>query len=132
VNLQGEPSFAKGGNPLKECRDYWMWIRRAMVRKCVDRIGFGGYLDLAIQYPDFIDYVEQLSNEFRSIVDNSQMTKPYAPVKVAVLNAWGQMRSWLYDFSWPLGSVMETLSGLPVDIEFMSLMTLLPGEFHRM
>jgi 1,3-beta-galactosyl-N-acetylhexosamine phosphorylase len=120
VNLQGEPSFAKGGNPLKECRDYWMWIRRAMVRKCVDRIGFGGYLDLAIQYPDFIDYVEQLSNEFRSIVDNSQMTKPYAPVKVAVLNAWGQMRSWLYDFSWPLGSVMETLSGLPVDIEFMS------------
>jgi 1,3-beta-galactosyl-N-acetylhexosamine phosphorylase len=120
VNLLGEPSFIDGGNPLKECRDYWMWIRRAMVRKCVDRIGFGGYLDLAVKYPDFINYVEHLSDEYRSIVENSQMTKPYAPVKVAVLNAWGQMRSWLYDFSWPLGSVIETLSGLPVEVEFIS------------
>jgi 1,3-beta-galactosyl-N-acetylhexosamine phosphorylase len=120
VNLLGEPSFVDGGNPLKECRDYWMWIRRAMVRKCVDRIGFGGYLDLAVKFPDFIDYVEHLSDEFRSIVENSQMTKPYAPFKVAVLNAWGQMRSWLYDFSWPLGSVIETLSGLPIDVTYIS------------
>lgn len=120
VNLQGEPSFAEGGDPVKECRDYWMWIRRAMVRKCVDRIGFGGYLDLAVENQEFLDYVEHLTNEFRSIVDNSQLTKPLAPVKVAILNAWGQMRSWLYDFGWPLGNVIETLSGLPVDVKFIS------------
>jgi 1,3-beta-galactosyl-N-acetylhexosamine phosphorylase len=119
VNLLNEPSFV-GGNPLKECRDYWMWIRRAMVRKCVDRIGFGGYLDLALKFPDFIDYVEHLADEFRTIVDNSKLTKPYAPIKVAVLNAWGKSRSWLYDFSWPMGNLIETLSGLPVDVEFIS------------
>jgi 1,3-beta-galactosyl-N-acetylhexosamine phosphorylase len=119
VNLLNEPSFV-GGNPLEECRRYWMWIRRAMVRKCVDRIGFGGYLDLAVKFPDFIDYVEHLANEYRTIVDNSALTAPYAPVKVAVLNAWGSMRSWLYDFSWPLGSIIETLSGLPVDVRFIS------------
>jgi 1,3-beta-galactosyl-N-acetylhexosamine phosphorylase len=121
VNLQGDPSFAEGGDPVKECRDYWMWIRRAMVRRCVDRIGFGGYLDLAMKYPEFIDYVESLSNEFRSIVDNSGLTRPYAACKVAVINAWGKTRSWLYDFSWPLGNVIETLSGLPVEVEFLSL-----------
>jgi 1,3-beta-galactosyl-N-acetylhexosamine phosphorylase len=127
VNLQGEPSFAEGGNPVKECRDYWMWIRRAMVRKCVDRIGFGGYLDLAVKYPEFIDYVEHLTGEYRSIVDNSALTKPYAPFKVAVLNAWGKMRSWLYDFSWPLGNVIETLSGLPVEVEFINFEDLKDG-----
>ena len=55
VDLLGMPTFKEGGDPVRDCRKYWMWIRRAMLRKLVHRIGYGGYLDLAIKFPDFVD-----------------------------------------------------------------------------
>ena len=61
VNLQNEPSFQEGGDPVGECKRYWMWIRRAMLRKLAHRIGYGGYLELAVEFPEFIDYVEHHS-----------------------------------------------------------------------
>ncbi|HSH10053.1 MAG TPA: 1,3-beta-galactosyl-N-acetylhexosamine phosphorylase N-terminal domain-containing protein, partial [Oceanipulchritudo sp.] len=46
TGVNGEPSFLPGGNPTRECKTYWIDIRRALLRKPVDRIGFGGYLHL--------------------------------------------------------------------------------------
>jgi 1,3-beta-galactosyl-N-acetylhexosamine phosphorylase len=120
TNLKGEPSFAPGGDPSGECRSHWMKIRRAMMRKAADRISWGGYLDLATSYPDFIEYVTQLTNEFKDIHRYTQGTSPAkAPIKVAVLNAWGKIRTWISD-EFVNGGVMEILSGLPVDVEFIS------------
>jgi 1,3-beta-galactosyl-N-acetylhexosamine phosphorylase len=121
VNLMNEPSFKEGGDPVGECKRYWMWIRRAMLRKLVDRIGYGGYLDLAVKYPDFIDYVEQQTKEYYEITKNTNFTPvENAPFKVAILNAWGKARSWGFDQSWPAGGIVDSLSGQPFDIEWIS------------
>ena len=116
-----EPVFQDGGDPVKECKRWWKGIRRTMLRRCVDRIGFGGYLDLACKYPKFLDYVERLSDEFRTILQRTKKTLPYSVgKKVVFLNTWGKARSWMHDENWPFGNVAECLSGLPVDVDFMS------------
>ena len=56
VNLEGKPNFPDG-DPVGDCKKYWKGIRRAMLQNPADRIGFGGYLHLAVTSPEFIDYV---------------------------------------------------------------------------
>ncbi|MGA2916817.1 MAG: 1,3-beta-galactosyl-N-acetylhexosamine phosphorylase [Sedimentisphaerales bacterium] len=121
VNLQNEPVFQQGGDPVKECRKWWKGIRRALLRRCADRIGFGGYLDLAMKYPDFLDYVEQLTDEFRTVLYRTQKT-PACNIgkKVAILDVWGKTRSWMHNENWPQGHIPECLCGLPAEVEFIS------------
>ena len=52
--------FHEGGDPVKEAKINWVTARRAILRKPIDRIGYGGYLKLAMEFPDFIDYVESV------------------------------------------------------------------------
>jgi 1,3-beta-galactosyl-N-acetylhexosamine phosphorylase len=121
VNLQDEPVFSAGGDPVRECKRWWKGIRRALLRRCVDRIGFGGYLHLAVKYPAFLDYVEQLATEFRTVLARTQKTSPYGLTKkVALLDCWGRMRSWMHNDNWPQGHIPEFLSGFPGEIEFLS------------
>jgi 1,3-beta-galactosyl-N-acetylhexosamine phosphorylase len=127
--------FASGGNPLRESLSNWVKIRRALLRNCVDRIGYGGYTSLALKFPEFVQHVGDICDEFRTIKANSQQTKPYtADIKVYVLNAWGKLRSWLNnstpdekfksarpDVTTIVGSnLLESLCGLPVHVEFIS------------
>ncbi|MEN8127637.1 MAG: 1,3-beta-galactosyl-N-acetylhexosamine phosphorylase [Planctomycetota bacterium] len=127
--------FGPGGDPLGESLSNWIKIRRALLRKSVDRIGYGGYLSLAAKFPEFVDHVEDLCSQFRSLLDKGQKTEPYkAPVKVAVLNAWGSKRSWLNNFGSEQkffvkrpdvvavagSNMLECLSGLPVEVVFLS------------
>jgi 1,3-beta-galactosyl-N-acetylhexosamine phosphorylase len=126
VNLEGKPGFAPGGDPARDCKKYWMNVRRAAIQNPADRCGFGGYLSLAVKFPDFLNYVAQLSDEFRSIHEEAKGTKPTrAPFKVGIINCWGKLRSWmdadLNDWTKPyVGGVMECLSGMSVDVEFLS------------
>jgi 1,3-beta-galactosyl-N-acetylhexosamine phosphorylase len=121
VNLQDEPVFTGSGDPVKECKRWWKGIRRALLRRPVDRIGFGGYLELAVKYPAFLDYVEQLATEFRTVLDKTQKTRPYGlPKKVALLDCWGRMRSWMHNDNWPQGHIPEFLSGFAGEVEFIS------------
>jgi 1,3-beta-galactosyl-N-acetylhexosamine phosphorylase len=121
VNLQDEPVFKGNGDPVKECKKWWKSIRRALLRRCVDRIGFGGYLDLAVKYPDFLNYVEELAYEFRTVLDRTKKTIPCnVAKKVALLDCWGRMRSWMHNDNWPQGHIPEFLSGFPAEIEFIS------------
>jgi len=128
--------FRKGGNPKKESVSNWMQIRRAILRKRIDRIGYGGYLSLAAKFPEFVDHVTLICDEFRSILINSKKSESLkAPIKVAVLNAWGKWRSWLQntgveqkfyipsriDVTETAGSnPLECLSGLPVEVKFIN------------
>ncbi len=121
VNLQNEPVFTGDGDPVKECKKWWKGIRRALLRRCVDRIGFGGYLELAVKYPAFLDYVAELANEFRTVLHKTKKTMPFSvSKKVALLDAWGKARSWMHNDNWPQGHIPECLSGLPAEIEFIS------------
>lgn len=133
VNLEGKPNFPDG-DPVGDCQKYWKNIRRAMVQNPADRIGFGGYLSLAVTRPDFIDYVGVLAEEFRTIRDTARTYAKYrAPFKVGILNCWGKIRSWIdddiNDWTKPYrGGVLECLSGMNVDVEFLSFEDVLEGD----
>ncbi|MDO5022282.1 MAG: 1,3-beta-galactosyl-N-acetylhexosamine phosphorylase [Eubacteriales bacterium] len=122
-------TFYEGGNPVKEAKENWVTARRAILRKPVDRIGYGGYLKLALQFPDFVKYVESVAEEFRSLYTKIASSKPYCLKRVAVLNCWGKMRSWgchmvhhaLYKKeNYSYAGVIEVLSGAPLDVSFIS------------
>ena len=94
-----------------------------------DRIGYGGYLKLACQFPEFLDYVESVCGEFRELYANIKGTTPYCVKTVGVLNAWGRARSWgchmvhhaLYQKqNYAYAGVIEALSGAPFEVKFLS------------
>ena len=122
-------TFHEGGDPVGEARDNWLTARRAILRKPIDRIGYGGYLKLACQFPEFLDYVESVCNEFRQLYQNIQGGWPVCLKRVAVLNCWGKARSWgchmvhhaLYQKeNYSYAGVIEALSGAPFDVAFIS------------
>ena len=67
-------TFYEGGDPVKEAKENWVTARRAILRKPIDRIGYGGYLKLALDFPEFIDYVESVCDEFRELYENAKGT----------------------------------------------------------
>lgn len=122
-------TFHEGGDPVKEAKINWVTARRAILRKPIDRIGYGGYLKLAMQFPEFIDYVESVCNEFRTLYSNIKGTTPYCIKKVAVLNCWGKARAWgnhmvhhaiYYKQNYSYAGVIEALSGAPFDVRFIN------------
>ncbi len=122
-------TFHEGGDPVKEAKENWVTARRAILRKPIDRIGYGGYLKLALEFPAFIDYVESVCNEFRELYENIKGTTPYCVKTVAVLNSWGKMRAWgchmvhhaLYQKqNYSYAGIIEALSGAPFDVKFIS------------
>lgn len=121
--------FREGNDPTIEANKNWLTARRAMMRNPVDRIGYGGYLSLAYQFPKFVDYIEHVTDEFRQIYDIVKNTTPYCALKVAILNAWGSLRTWQshmvahelpYKQIYSYLGIMETLSGAAVDVTFIS------------
>lgn len=87
--------FHEGGDPVGESLPIWIKCRRSMMRKPTARMGYGGYLSLALKFPDFIDHVTEITRQFKAIHDQSRGTKPYtAPFKVGMLNSWGRIKSW--------------------------------------
>lgn len=122
-------TFCEGGDPVKEAKVNWVTARRAILRKPIDRIGYGGYLKLALEFPEFISYVESVCEEFRVLYENVKGCVPYCVKKVAVLNCWGKMRAWgchmvhhaLYQKqNYSYAGVIEALSGAPFDVSFLS------------
>ena len=99
------------------------------MRSPIQRIGYGGYLKLALQFPDFMNYIESVCDEFRTLYDNIQGVTPYCVKKVAVLNCWGKMRAWsnhmvhhglYYRQNYSYFGIIEALSGAPFDVSFIS------------
>lgn len=128
--------FRAGGDPRGESERNWVKIRRALLREPIDRIGYGGYLSLASRFPDFVEQVAGICRDFRELLRRTGKERSRRmPVKVLVLNAWGELRAWLQNasidqkFHVPsrpdvmelVGSnPLECLAGLPVDVLFRS------------
>lgn len=122
--------FKEGGKPEEEALENWIQARRAILRKPLDRIGYGGYLGLAMKFPKFLKTVEKICDEFREIHENIKDDKAYTPkFKVAILNCWGKLRKWQtnqvahalwYKEIYSYVGVIESLSGMALDIEFIS------------
>ena len=121
--------FNENGDPVKEAKYNWVTARRAILRSPIQRIGYGGYLKLALKFPDFVQYIKEVCEEFRTLYDNIQGTTPYCVKRVAVLNCWGKMRSWgnhmvhhaiYYKQNYSYFGIIEALSGAPFDVSFIS------------
>ena len=130
--------FRPSGDPVGEAQICWVSARQAILRNPLDRIGYGGYLSLAIKFPEFIDFTEQVVTEFRTIHDVAQGRTAWSTgIKVAVLNHWGKLRTWqnhMVAHALPykqivtyLG-VIESLAAMPVEVEFISFDDVLNGK----
>lgn len=122
-------TFYEGGDPVKEAKINWVTARRAILRKPINRIGYGGYLKLAVDFPDFVDYLESVCAEFRELYENIKDTTPFCVKKVAILNCWGKMRAWgchmvhhaiYFQQNYAYAGLIEALSGAPFDVVFIS------------
>ena len=126
VGLGGLPTFSEGGHPERDAMEYWLHVRRALARQPVERIGLGGYLHLTRGYPAFVDAIEGMARQFRRLrALHAEGAPATLPIRVAVLHAWGALRSWTLSGHFhetnanPLIHVNEALSGFPVDVRFI-------------
>ena len=116
-------------NAVAELNRNWTTARRALMRKPFDRMGFGGYLSLAAKFPKFVKRAGEICEEFRTITETAGSAKPYCGLTVAILNAWGSLRSWQshmvahelwYQQIYSYQGILEALSGLAVNVKFIS------------
>lgn len=107
----------------------WNSEKRGLLKKSIDRIGFGGYLKLADTYPNFCNLIENVCNEFRTIKQNTGKTGSYSHVRVAIMSYWGRLFSWMMNGTFTDDSKPETegyatlfnaICGQPVDVSFVS------------
>ncbi|MBO7385183.1 MAG: D-galactosyl-beta-1-4-L-rhamnose phosphorylase, partial [Clostridia bacterium] len=127
VGLGGLPTFSEGGEPEKDAISYWLHVRRALARQTVQRIGLGGYLHLTIGQDKFNDAIAGMARDFRRIKALHEDGAPATlPIRVAVMHYWGSLRSWTLSGHFHetdknvLIHINEALSGLPVDVRFIS------------
>ena len=127
VGLGGAPTFSPGGKPGEDAIGYWMNVRRALLRSKIERCGLGGYLHLTKEYPDFVEAMDSILKEFHAIAKLHDSGPPQAlKPRIAVLHAWGKLRSWTLSGHFhethrhTLIHLLESLSGLPFDVEFLS------------
>jgi len=127
VGLGGAPTFSAGGRPGDDAMGYWVNVRRALLRKKIGRSGLGGYLSLTQGYPDFIDAMDTILDEFYAISDLHDAGSPAClKPKIAILHSWGALRSWTLSGHFHetdghmLIHVLEALSGMPFDVQFLS------------
>lgn len=103
--------------------------RRALLKKPIDRIGFGGYLKLVDSYPNFQLLVKDVCDEFRTIREHVSKEGSYNTVKVAVMSYWGRQNSWMFNGNFTddvkpetagYGTFFNAICGQPVDVSFIS------------
>ena len=103
--------------------------RRGLLKKPIDRIGFGGYLKLVNSYPNFQLLVKKVCDEFRTIKENVESTGSYNFVKIAVMSYWGRQNTWMFNGNFTddvkteamgCGTLFNAVCGQPVDIDFIS------------
>ena len=113
---------------------YWLQARRPMMRKPVDRIGFGGYLQLAAKLPEFMKSITHICQEFRDIYDVVAGKKPYSTLKLAILNELGHRKSWAGPSDQKgqrYSGVLEALCGLPIEIDFIDFDDVKAGKLNN-
>lgn len=138
TGIDGNPSFLAGGNPKLEAQNIWKEIRRAILRAPIERMGLGGYLHLVQRKPEFVEYIEEISDEFKLLKDLHKEGRPLClKPRVAVLHFWGKLRSWSLSghfhetYMHDLIHVNEALAGLPFAVDFISFEDVKAGALER-
>lgn len=133
-------TFYEGNDPCIEARHNWVTARRAIMRKPVNRIGYGGYMSLAYKFPEFMKYIANVADEFRTVIEKIENSKPYSSAKVGILNCWGKIRSWQpyivahgkwYKLSYSYIGMLEALSGMDMDVHFINFDDVREGKLSE-
>ena len=134
--------FNEDGDPVGEANSSWLTARRAIVRSPLDRIGYGGYLSLAVQFLESVDRIEEICQEFRDIYDAAEGKHPQvASPRVGIVNAWGKLRTWQthmvahalpYEQVEAYVGVIEALAGQGFDVQFISFDEILEGALDNL
>ena len=127
VGLDAKPTFSPGGDPGSDAVEYWINVRRALLRAKIERCGLGGYLHLVKEHPGFIEAMDLILKEFREISKLHDSGAPFTlKPSIAVLHTWGKLRTWTLSGHFHetkdhiLIHILESLSGLPFDVSFIS------------
>lgn len=138
TGVDGSPSFLADGNPKLEAQNIWREIRRAILRAPIERIGLGGYLHLVQRKPEFVEYIEEISDEFKLLKDLHKEGSPFClKPRVAVLHFWGKLRSWSLSghfhetYMHDLIHVNEALAGLPFAVDFINFDDIREGALEK-
>lgn len=138
TGVDGSPSFLADGNPKLEAQNIWREIRRAILRSPIERIGLGGYLHLVQRKPEFVEYIEEISDEFKLLKDLHKEGSPLClKPRVAVLHFWGKLRSWSLSghfhetYMHDLIHVNEALAGLPFAVDFINFDDVRQGALEK-
>ena len=67
VGLGGAPTDLPRRQSHPRCCRLLESCPPCVLRAKIDRIGLGGYLHLLNDFPDFVDYIAAISDEFRAI-----------------------------------------------------------------
>lgn len=103
--------------------------RRALLKKPIDRIGFGGYLKLVDSYPKFTSLLKKVCDEFRTIKEHVDKNGSFNIVKVAVISYWGRQNTWMFNGNFTddvkpetfgYGAFFNAICAQPVDVSFIS------------
>ena len=103
--------------------------RRALLKKPIDRIGFGGYLKLVDSYPNFVSLIKDVCDEFRSIKKHVDKNGSFNFVKIAVISYWGKQNTWMFNGNFTddvkpetlgYGTFFNAICAQPVDVSFIS------------
>ncbi len=120
------PSDERGRAILLNC---WNSMRRGLLKKPIDRIGFGGYLKQIENYYSLTKSIKDVCDEFRVIRENIGEHSCFTKGKVAVLTYRGRRDSWMMNGVFvddaPQGgcyywSILAALAILPFEVEFIS------------
>ncbi len=138
VGVDGSPSFLENGNPKLEAQNIWKEIRRAILRAPIERLGLGGYLHLVTRKPEFVDYIEEISDEFKLLKDLHKEGSPLClKPRVAVLHFWGSLRSWSLSghfhetYMHDLIHINEALAGMPFEVGFINFEDIRQGVLEK-
>lgn len=120
------PDDERGTAILNMC---WNSIRRGLLKKPIDRIGFGGYLKQIEHYDTLKKAIQKVCDEFRTIRESIGKNSCYTKLNVAVISYWGRMDSWMQNGifvddakqdGYYYVAMMTALAILPVKVDFIS------------
>lgn len=119
---------------------FWDSMRRGLMKKPIDRIGFGGYLRQIENYERFKVAVKKVCEEFREIRETVGENQCYCKAKVAVISYWGKMDSWMMNNNFVDGvvqdgfyysAILTALAVLPVEVEFLSFDDVIKNDLSQ-
>ena len=119
---------------------FWDGIRRGLMKKPIDRIGFGGYLKQIENYEKLKVAIKDACDDFRTIGETIGEEKCFTKANVAVISYWGRLDTFMMNGifvddprqdGFYYTAMLTALAILPVNVEFISFDDVVNGDLSK-